>query len=259
MSAKDLALVPLATAPSPAASGTTFKVLLTEINSGGGGSDPIIPTDYPFFATIAPANQRPTRDNSEIVKVTSAADDATHRTYTVTRQQGTPTTDARTIEVGDEMIVGLAVDDWEDATGPHQCARAYLSSNQLNLTNSTWTKIQLDTENYDPDSLFDNATNYRFTAEVDGYYQCNAGVGFTSVVADKVYGAAIYKNGSAYAKGLTHSASTSVVYATVADLIYLEANDYVELYGLHIAGVSTVDVIGTTDVTWMSVDLRRRA
>jgi len=112
MGVKDLALVSVAVAPSPATSGTTLGVLLSAINSGGGGSSPILPTTYPFYATIAPSSTRPTRSNSEVIKVVSAADDATYRTYTITRSSGVPTTAARTIIVGDDMIVGLSAQDW---------------------------------------------------------------------------------------------------------------------------------------------------
>ena len=39
---------------------------------------------------------------------------------------------------------------------------AYLAANQ-GLSNDTWTKITMDTEEWDTDSAFDHSTNYRFT------------------------------------------------------------------------------------------------
>lgn len=104
---KDLAIVPVAVAPSPATSGTTLKVLLSDINSAPASAS-IIPETYPVSCTVAPANQRPTRANSEILTITGAADDATHRTYTITRAQGVPVTVARSIIATDELIFGLS-------------------------------------------------------------------------------------------------------------------------------------------------------
>lgn len=46
-------------------------------------------------------------------------------------------------------------------------ARAYLSANQLNLTNNTWLKVQLDTETYDVGSDFDISTLVSGTADGD--------------------------------------------------------------------------------------------
>jgi len=46
---------------------------------------------------------------------------------------------------------------------------ARLSANQ-SITNLTATKVQFDTEVFDTDSAYDNATNYRFTPQVAGKY-----------------------------------------------------------------------------------------
>ena len=51
---------------------------------------------------------------------------------------------------------------------------AYLSSGQT-ISNATHTKIQYNTEEWDTNNNYDNATNYRFTPTVAGYYQINAG------------------------------------------------------------------------------------
>ena len=56
---------------------------------------------------------------------------------------------------------------------------AYQSTGQT-LSSSTWTKIQLQTEEFDTASCYDNATNYRFTPNVAGYYQVNGVFAFSS-------------------------------------------------------------------------------
>lgn len=57
---------------------------------------------------------------------------------------------------GDASWVTLTVGDNTPSFG------AYLAANQ-GLSNDTWTKITMDTEEWDTDSAFDHSTNYRFT------------------------------------------------------------------------------------------------
>jgi len=132
-------------------------------------------------------------------------------------------------------------------------ARAYLSAAQANLTDSTWIKIVLNAETYDVGGYYDVTRNYRFDVPEDGYYFIAGCVGFTSVVADKVYGGAIYKNGVAITTTKTHASLIGDVYAPISDVVKLVRDDYIELYGYAGAGVSTVDVIGTSDVTFLTI------
>lgn len=83
---KNLAVSAVATAPSPATSGTSLVV------TAGHGSR--FPTP-PFNATIWPNNALPDPSNSEIVRVTGISTD----TLTITRAQ--ESTSARTVVVGD--------------------------------------------------------------------------------------------------------------------------------------------------------------
>jgi len=46
---------------------------------------------------------------------------------------------------------------------------AYLSANQV-ASDASWTKVQCNTEIYDTDNCYDNATNYRFTPTTAGKY-----------------------------------------------------------------------------------------
>ena len=75
--------------------------------------------------------------------------------------------------------------------------RATMSSVQ-SLPNAELTKLQFDTEVFDIGSNYDNATNYRFTAPVDGKYFFNAAMRSSSTHGsdDDLH---IYKDGSAYA------------------------------------------------------------
>ncbi len=91
---KNLAISAVATAPSPAASGTSLTVTT--------GHGVRFPTP-PYNATVWPTGAQPDPSNAEIVRVTAIATDA----LTITRaQEGTT---ARTVVVGDQIAAGVTV------------------------------------------------------------------------------------------------------------------------------------------------------
>ena len=85
----DLSSVAVSVAPSPATSGTSLGV--TDANAA------YLPDVYPYWATVVPAGQTPTRANSEIVKVTGGSSSAGTTTLTIVRAQGIPVTTAQTV------------------------------------------------------------------------------------------------------------------------------------------------------------------
>lgn len=88
MGHKNFAYSTVATAPSPASSGTSLVVAAAD-----GTKFPAVP----FNVTIWPANTQPTTANAEIAEVTAVSTD----TFTITRaQEGTA---ARTVIVGDQI------------------------------------------------------------------------------------------------------------------------------------------------------------
>lgn len=101
---KNLAVSTVATAPSPAASGTSLVVA-----SGHGTRFPTVP----FNATIWAAGELPDPTNAEIVRVTGISTD----TLTIVRAQ--ESTSARTV-VTDDMIAATitakTLTDVEDAS-----------------------------------------------------------------------------------------------------------------------------------------------
>jgi hypothetical protein len=82
----------IATAPSPATSGTSLVV-----HAGDGTLFPVTP----FNATIWPIGAQPTSANAEIVRVTNITGD----TFTITRTQ--ESTGARTVVVGDQIAATI--------------------------------------------------------------------------------------------------------------------------------------------------------
>lgn len=96
---KNFAYSTVATAPSPATSGTSLAV-----TAGKGAIFPAVP----FNAVIWPTGSNPTGDNSEVVRVTAISTD----TLTITRAQ--ESSSARTVVVGDNiaaMISKKVLDD----------------------------------------------------------------------------------------------------------------------------------------------------
>jgi hypothetical protein len=119
---------------------------------------------------------------------------------------------------------------------------AYQSSAQT-LSSSTWTKIQVQTKEFDTNSCFDNATNYRFTPTVAGYYMATARTQVATSATDIQIG--IYKNGSSFKNGI--SVNTNGVAPIVSALIYLNGStDYIEIYARFGVGQNTVAGADTT-------------
>lgn len=97
---KNFAYSAVATAPSPATSGTSLVV-----TAGHGARFPAVS----FNAVIWPAGAIPTVDNAEIVRVTAISTD----TFTITRtQEGTS---ARTVIVGDQIAAAITAKTLTDA------------------------------------------------------------------------------------------------------------------------------------------------
>ena len=133
----------------------------------------------------------------------------------------------------------------------------YRAGNQL-ISANTLTKIQLNTENFDTASAYDNTTNYRFTPLVAGYYQFSFGVMISSVDPTAYVYSQIRKNNGDYSRGSsTFAASSNYPSSTGSCLVYLNGStDYVEL------SVYTNTTVGVYDAnfgTFMTGFLARAA
>jgi hypothetical protein len=125
---------------------------------------------------------------------------------------------------------------------------AYRSTTDQTLSNATFTKVQAQTEEFDTASAYDNATNYRFTPLVAGYYQVNGSILAAGTVTLVRIIPAIYKNGSVakYGNDVIMPAGGQDVRATVSGLIYMNGStDYLELYA-NIQGSGTLTLVAST-------------
>jgi hypothetical protein len=109
---------------------------------------------------------------------------------------------------------------------------AYLSANQT-IAENTATKIHYNTEVFDGNNEYDSTTNYRFTAANAGYYLVLANVLYSSFAADVVAQGMIYKNGSSILQNTSQSgANGGDLGISLSAVVYLAANDYIEIYTL---------------------------
>ena len=131
---------------------------------------------------------------------------------------------------------------------------AYQSASQT-PGGSVFTKLTINTEEFDTANCYDNSTNYRFTPNVAGYYQVNAAFNLSGA---SVVVPAIYKNGSAYKWG-GNSTGATLYGATVSCLVYLNGStDYIEFYAYTNNGVS-MTVTNSSTNTWFQASMVRAA
>ena len=104
---------------------------------------------------------------------------------------------------------------------------AYPSSNSTTFAAGAFTKVILDSTEYNINSNFSSS---RFTPTIAGYYQINGQINFSS--GSNVTYACIYKNGSRYRDGAwMYSVSTQSLGNVSAVIYFNGTTDYVELYG----------------------------
>ena len=130
---------------------------------------------------------------------------------------------------------------------------AYNGSAQ-SIANNTFTKLQFPTEEFDTNSNYDNATNYRFTPTVAGYYQFVACVNFS--LAGGVGTTSFYKNGSEFKRGSQIIGGASIQPNSTA-LIYCNGTtDYVEAYARQTSGGSLNTQPGSAQVYFQAAMVR---
>jgi hypothetical protein len=113
---------------------------------------------------------------------------------------------------------------------------AYPTGTNQTVSATTWTKVRLNSENFDTANNFDSTTNYRFTPTTAGYYQFNMAVNMPS--DGRVYGK-FYKNGSAYSMAWSYQIADSG--SCGSSLIYCNGStDYVEFYVYLYSGSATI-------------------
>ena len=123
---------------------------------------------------------------------------------------------------------------------------AYLGSNQ-NLANNTLTKVAFNVEKFDPQSTYDNSSNYRWTPAVAGNYFIFASVRYTNAstyiptIQVRVNGTNIH-----WVSGTKAASGAQYMNVTIGTAITLDDNDYVEIFAQQDSG-GTVALHGVSD------------
>ena len=131
-----------------------------------------------------------------------------------------------------------------------QLVYADRSGDQSSISHNTWTKVEYNSEQYDPNSLF-STSNDRYVAPSDGRYFFHASANFFGQIK-RLY-AKFYVNGSAvndtqYVLNGSFSSGTTYEFSmTIHGLLNLSQDDYVEAYvnlDIH-SGTGTANQVGT--------------
>jgi hypothetical protein len=138
-----------------------------------------------------------------------------------------------TIQATDAVTATLTLPSTTGTLAFNGPAFSAYANGSLAITGGVFTKIQINTKEFDTNSNYDNVTNYRFTPTVAGYYQVNGGIPGSASGAGYFF-ATIYKNGARFKDGANFPISGTYGPTSIcSSLIYLNGStDYVELYGV---------------------------
>ena len=122
------------------------------------------------------------------------------------------------------------------AAGENTPSFGATASSTQSISNGGFTKVTLDTEDWDTDSAFDSSTNYRFTVPTGegGKYVFNYGAYLVSMTTNGYFQLQLYKNGaelreSAF-RAYMSATATSSMNITSSICVDLSAADYIEFY-----------------------------
>ena len=123
---------------------------------------------------------------------------------------------------------------------------AYLSANQ-SIANTTFVKLQFNTEEFDTHGFYDSSTNYRFQPTEAGFYHITSAANFSTTSASVTL---IYKNGVRFKDGSYASSATGGTTSVSSALVFLNGTgDYVEIFAYQGSGAA-VNVLGEQAYTY---------
>lgn len=130
--------------------------------------------------------------------------------------------------------------------------RAYNSTAQA-LTSGAFTRIQFPTEVYDLNNNW-NTTTHRYTAPVTGYYSINASIQVAMSGAGFII-LALYKNGVVLTRySRTYTPSAQNIGGLVADVVNLNAGDFIEIFIFTNITGSTLENLPNGEANTLSVN-----
>lgn len=103
--------------------------------------------------------------------------------------------------------------------------RARRGTSTQSISRSTLTKVQFNVEDYDANNVYDNVTNFRFTAPRNQVYLVDCAIHLTNASVGYLM---LYKNGVEYQR-LCQWSFTNILYAGGTELA-LTTGNYLEIY-----------------------------
>jgi len=152
--------------------------------------------------------------------------------------------------ISDEVGSGALM--FASANGFASGAKGYKSAADQTIANNTFTKVVLDEEEFDILAEFDKTTNYRFTAQVAGYYLFIGQCYYYPSVDLIQYKSLVYKNGTSCQATSVGNSGTNGFNLTVVGVGYLAVNDYLELYTYQTSGANA-QLLKGIDLTFLIV------
>ena len=182
---------------------------------------------------------------------TIQATDGATQTITLPNNTGTIVTSATT-QAG--MPPNIA------SNGPAFSAERTTSQS---FSQNTFVKVLCENEMFDTNSNYDNATNYRFTPTVAGYYHLSGTVTMTSSSTNDRQILAFFKNNSQILRPVDFRIpyGTATAMFTGSGLVYMNGStDYIELF-VYITGSGTLSIVaqGAGELSTFSGFLARAA
>lgn len=108
--------------------------------------------------------------------------------------------------------------------------RAYMTTADQVIPDTTVTKVVFNAETFDTQNEFDKTTNYRFTALKAGYYRVSIQVGWDAN-ATGVRILYLYRNGASISTNSYSGVPTDQRWSQfLVDIIYLTVGQYLEVY-----------------------------
>ncbi|MCD6126076.1 MAG: hypothetical protein J7J19_03610 [Thaumarchaeota archaeon] len=126
-------------------------------------------------------------------------------------------------------VLGFDNDDGIISIPLQAGCRVYRSSTTQTIANNTETKVAYNAKIYDVQNEYDAFTNYRYTAKKSGYYLAIAQikwVNFSQYATSTIH---LIKSGSRVSRSVVVSSKTKSFSVSIADIIFLDENDYLEV------------------------------
>jgi len=137
--------------------------------------------------------------------------------------------------------------------------RVYLSADQLNIPNATWTIVNFNAETYDIGANFDAVTNHVFTVPVDGLYNVEALIAWRNGIADSRTIIAIVKNTTSIAFKEEQINSYVNESMAISDRQKFVKNDTIRIQVYQATGAGTIDIYGSINYTFLNIRLLEKS